>query len=113
MPAGMLGLRICRDLRNALLYVRDGLQEDFNHRDSAERLRLDVLDVVDGGSKIPLRNRDNPVGHVLRDENVIGPDDADDRNIDIRKNVGWSANDREPTHDQDEYGHDHECVGPP
>ena len=97
-----LGLRNSRNLRNTLLNVRGRLEEHFDNRDSIERLRFDVLDVVDGGGKRSLGNANDTVAHVLRDETVIVPDDADDGNIDGRKNVGWSANNREPTHDQDE-----------
>jgi hypothetical protein len=46
-------------------------------------------------------------------ETVIVPDDADDGNVNGRKDVGWSANNRESAHDQNEYGHDHEGVRPP
>ncbi len=63
-----------------------------------------MLDVVDGGGKIPLRSGDDPVAHVLRDETVIVPDDADDGNVNVRKDVGWG---------EDEDRHHHECVGPP
>ena len=56
---------------------------------------------------------DDPVGHVLRHETVVVPDDADDRNVDVWEDVGRSANDREATHDHDEYGQYHEGVGSP
>jgi hypothetical protein len=34
------------------------------------------------------------VAHVLRDETVIVPDDADNRNVYVRENIGWGANNR-------------------
>src|SRR5216684_3739375 len=108
-----LGLRNSRNLRNTALNVRGRLQEDFNNRDSIKRLRLDVFDVVDGGGKRSLRDANDTVAHVLRDETVETPDDADNGNVDGRKNVGWSANDGKPAHNQDEYGHHHKCVRPP
>ena len=72
-----------------------------------------MLDVVDGGRKISLRSGNDPVAHLLWDETVVVPDDADDGNVDVRENVGWGANDREPSQDQDEDRHHYECVGPP
>ena len=52
-----------------------------------------MLDVVNGGGKCSLCDADDPVAHILRHETVIIPDDADDRNIDVRKNIGWGADD--------------------
>src|SRR5258708_31191766 len=93
-----LGLRNRRDLRNTLLEVCGRLEEDFNHRDSVERLRLNVFDVVDSGSKVPLRNGNDPVAHVLWHETVIVPDTAADGNVNGRKNVRWPASNLDPPH---------------
>ena len=68
VPAGSClswGLRNSRNLCNTPLNVRGRLQEYFNDRYSIERLRLDVFDIVNGGSKIPLSNGNDAVGHVL------------------------------------------------
>src|SRR4029077_13132499 len=108
-----LCLRNRRDLCYALLNVRGWLEEHLDNSDSVQRLRFDVLNIIDGSGKRPLCDANNTVTHLLRDEAVIVPDDADNRNIDGRKNVGWRADNREPTQDQDEYGRYHERVGPP
>ena len=76
-----LGLRDRRDLCNALLKVGGRLQEHLHNCNPIERLRLQVFDVVHGCSKVPLRNNDNPIGHILWDETGIGPDDAYDGNV--------------------------------
>ena len=72
-----------------------------------------MLNIVYGGGECPLGNADNTVVHVLRDETVEGPNDADHRNIDVGKNVCWRAKNLEDAHRQDEYGHDYECVRAP
>ena len=41
------------------------LEEDFDHRDAVERLRLDVLDVVDRRGQRALGDADDAVGHLL------------------------------------------------
>jgi hypothetical protein len=36
-----------------------------------------VLDVINGGGKCSLRDANDPIAHVLRDETVIVPDNTD------------------------------------
>ncbi len=60
-----------------------------------------MLDIINGGGKRSLRDANDAVAHVFRYEAVVGPDDADDRNVDVRKNVGWRANDRQRTHESE------------
>jgi hypothetical protein len=43
---------------------------------------------------------------------LISPDDADDRDVDIREDIGWCGKDREHTDKQDKYGEDDERVWP-
>ncbi len=82
-----------RNLCNALLEVRGWLQEHFNNRNPIEGLRLEVFDVVDGGGKISFGDGNDPVAHILGNETVKGPDNADHRNVNVGENVGWSADD--------------------
>ena len=52
VPGGMCRRMVCDNrggLRQRRLNVRAGLKEDFDDRDAVQRLRLDVLDVVDQG----------------------------------------------------------------
>ena len=108
-----MGLRHRGNLRNAPLNIRSGLQEHLDHSSSIQRLRFNVLDIVNGCSKRALRYANDAVGHVLRSHAVKIPGNADDRNVDVGENIRGSTHDCEPTHDQDEYGHDYKRVGPP
>ncbi len=94
-----------------MLNVRGRLQEHLDNSYSVKRLRLEVLDVVNGRGEISLCNADDTVSHVFRQETGKSPDNADNRNVDIRKNIGWGAKDCERPHDEDEDGHYNECVG--
>ena len=89
VPAGNCLSWVCEiscNLRNALLNIRSRLQKDLDDSNPIQRLRFDVLDVVDGSGKRSLCDADDAVAHVFRNETVIVPDDADNGNIDIREN---------------------------
>ncbi len=88
-------MRICGDLGDGLVDTHRGLKKRFHDGDSIKRLRLYVVDVIDGGGQVALCDGDDPVGHVLWFEAVIVPDNADHRDVDVRKNVRGSPNDRE------------------
>ena len=71
------------------------------------RLRFDVLDVVDGGGVRPLGDGDDAPLHLVRRHARIGEDHADDRNIDLRKDVGRHARDGHAAEQRDhERGND-------
>ena len=80
---------------------------------AVERLGLDVIDVVDVRRQGALVVRRDPVRHVFGREAVIRPDDADDGNIDVRKDVRRRAQDRERPEDKDQHGEHDERVGAP
>src|ERR1700737_4855091 len=46
-----------------------------------------MLDVIDTGGERSLEDRDNTCFHLRRHEAGIGPDDADDRNVDAREDI--------------------------
>jgi hypothetical protein len=48
--------------------------------------------VINGCSEVPLCDANDTVAHVLRDETVIVPNDADNRNVDVREYARWSTN---------------------
>ena len=77
------------------------MQKHFDNGDTVQRLRLDVLDVIDGRSQRPLCNANDAVAHILGNETVEVPNNAHNGNVDVRKNVCWRSDDRERTHDQD------------
>ena len=89
------------------------LEEDLDDAVAVERLRLDVLDVGDLRGQVAFVEVDDAAGHVVGQEPVIGPDDADDRNVDVGKDVGRRAQRRQRSEDRDEEGEDDEGVGPP
>ncbi len=82
------GLRGRRHLRQSGGDIDVLLKEDLDDAVAVERLRLDVLDVADLGGQCALVIVDHAAGHVVRQQPVIGPDDADHRNVDVGKDVG-------------------------
>ena len=81
-------LRNCGYLRNSKLYFRGGLEKGPDYRDAIVGLRFDVLNIVDGGGKGPLRDGGDALFHLIRRNSGITPDYADNGNIDIGENVG-------------------------
>ncbi len=90
------------------LNIRVRLKIDLYDGDAVQRLRFDVLDVVHQRGHCTLRVRRDALLHVLRREPVVVPYQADDGDIDFRKNVGGCAhqhhrrqqNHRERHHDE-------------
>ncbi len=81
------GLRDRGDLRLGCGHVGSGLEEDLDDAAAVERLALDVLDVADRGGERALVVIDHSSRHVLRRQTVVGPDDRDHRNPDVRENI--------------------------
>ena len=104
-------LRDRRDLRDGGVDVRRRLEEDLDDGDAGERLRLDVLDVVDGGRQRALVAGDDAVGHLGRGEAAVVPDDADDRDVDVREDVGRRPLQNDRGHEEDHDREDDEGVG--
>ena len=74
-------------LRQRGLHVGVRLEIDFDHRDAAEGLRFDVLDVVYQGGDGALGVGGDALLHVLRLEAGEVPHQADDRDVDVRENI--------------------------
>ena len=89
------------------------LKEDFDDAIAVERLRLDVLDVADLRGQVAFVEVDDAAGHVVGQQPVIGPDDADHRNIDVGKDVGRRAQRRQRAENRNEKGEDDEGIRPP
>ena len=79
-----------------------GLKENLDHGNAVIGLRLDMLDVVDGGGGITLNHVGETVLHVLRGKPGVIEDNADDGNIDIRKNVDRRLEDGDPGEDDNQ-----------
>jgi hypothetical protein len=100
-------------LRHGVAYIDVRMKEDLDDRDAIERLRLDVLDVVDRRGQAALAGGHNAVGHLLRGEAVVSPDHGHDRNIDVGKDVGGHREDAEDAKDQNQERSDDKGVRPP
>ena len=92
---------------------RPFVEKDLDDSDAAVGLRLDMLDVVDGGGHGPLGDGHKARRHLLRRHSRKAPDDADHRNIDSRKNVRGHPRDGDDPEQDDEHRHDRESIGSP
>src|SRR5271156_4039521 len=72
-----------------------------------------MLDAVDLRRQLALVIVDDAVGHVSWQQPGIGPDHADDRNIDAGEYIGGRAQRRSRTEDRDEHREHDKRVGPP
>jgi hypothetical protein len=81
--------------------MRDvGLEINLHHPNAHQRLRFNVVDIVDRGGQRALSQGDDAVGHIHRGEALILPNDADHRNIDVGENVDRGIQNGERTEDQ-------------
>src|SRR2546422_560368 len=69
------------------LDVCAGLEVDLDDGNPVQRLRFDVLNVVDQRGDTALDVGSDALLHFLGLQAVVGPDETDDRNVDIGKNV--------------------------
>jgi hypothetical protein len=51
-----------------------------------------VLDIINGGGERSVRDANDAVAHVLKDDTAIVSDDTDNQNVDRQKDIGWGAN---------------------
>ncbi len=97
----------------ALLMSACGWKKYLYYRDPVQRLRLDVLDVIDQRGQGAFGLEDDAVRHFLRIEAAVVPNDADDRNIDIRENVGGRREDDQRPENQQQQRKYNEGIRPP
>ena len=88
-----------------------GMEEYLDNGQAGERLGLHVLDVVDGSGEGALAADSDDFGHFLGGNAAVGPDDADDRDVDFGEDVGGHAESGQDAEDDDHHGHDDEGVG--
>ena len=100
------------DLRDRGVHARARLEEDFDHADAGERLRLDVLDVVYRRGHRALADRDDALFHFFGREAAVIPNHGNDRNVDRGENVLRHPATAKYPEDNDEQGHHGERVGP-
>ena len=77
-----------------------------------QRLRFGVLHIVDGGLGVALGVGGDPIRHVLGRQSGVAPDRADDRDVDVRKDIGRRAHDAEHAEQHDQHRQHDEGVGP-
>ena len=90
------------DLRQRGADVHAFLKEDFDDAVAVERLRFDVLDVADLRGQRALVIVDDAAGHIVGQQAVVGPNDTDDRNVDVRKDVGRACGLRQAAENGDQ-----------
>ena len=97
--------------RLADVYMR--LEEDLDDADAHQRLRFDVLDVVDRGGHAALGVGDDAVGHLLGREAAVLPHHRHHRNIDVRKDIHGHGFNAENAQDQNQKREDDKSIRPP
>ena len=99
------GLRSGGDLRESRVDVDVRLEVNLHDAVAGERLQLDMLDVVDLSAQRTLVVIDDAAGHVVRRQAIVGPDHRDDRNADVRENVGRSPHGGRHAENDDQHRH--------
>ncbi len=100
-----------RDLGDGRLDLGVRVKIDADNADAEQRLTLDVLDIVDRSRQHALIDEDDALLDLVGRHARILPDDADDRDIDLRKDVRLHPVDRHQAHRHHEQRHHHEGVG--
>ena len=88
-------------------------EKNLDDADAGDRLRFDVLDVVDRDGNATLGVGDDAVGHVRGREPAEVPHHADHRNVDVGKNINWSAQHDDRRQDDEHQRHHNEGIGTP
>src|SRR4030095_703726 len=99
-------------LGDGRLDLRPGIEEHLDVGEAVHRLRLDVLDVVDVAGEGPLADGDDPLLHLVGGHARVGPDDADDGDVDLGEDVLRQADDRQDAGQDDDERRDDEGVRP-
>jgi hypothetical protein len=98
-------------LRNRKVNLDIGLKVNLNNSDTAVGLRFGVLDVLDAGWERALAYPDDSLGHVII-EAAVNTDHADDRDIDVRQNVGGHRRDGSHAENRNQRRDNNERVRP-
>jgi hypothetical protein len=106
------GLRDRRHLAERHVDIGVRVEEHLDHADAGERLRLDMLDIIDRGGECALEIDHDTVAHFVGRQAGIGPDDADDGYADIGEDVDRRAQYRQRAEDQQQDRQHNKRVGP-
>ncbi len=99
-------------LGDGLLNLDVGLEVDLDDAHAVHGLALHVLDAVDRRGHGAFGHVDDALLHVVGRDARVRPDDADDRDVDLREDVRGHREERQDAQHEDEHGHHHEGVGP-
>ena len=91
---------------------RAGLQVDFDDVLTVEAGRFDVLDVIDEGGEGALVGAGDAAFDLFGAEAGVLPGNGDNRDIDVREDIGGCPEDEHRRSDQDEDREDDEGIGP-
>ncbi len=106
------GLSDRRHLRQGAVDVHLGVEKYLDHSHAGQRLRFDMVDVVDGRGHLTLKVRDDPIGYLGGRQPVIGPYNAHHRQFYVREYVDRRSQDRQGAEQQDGNRQYEECVRP-
>src|SRR5580704_1169716 len=95
-----LSLRNRRHLRDRFGNVRVRLKKHFHYSGTVQRLRFDVRNIVHQRRECAFRLEHDAVGHIVGSEAGVSPQNADHRNIDIRKYIGRRVKNDDGTQNQ-------------
>jgi hypothetical protein len=79
------------DLRDGGGNIGAWLKKDLDDRNTIQRLRLNVLNVIDGCGHGPLKRSCDSITHLLRRESSVVPNDGDDRDVYIGEDISRRA----------------------
>ena len=71
--------------------IADTFEINLLDRDAVQRLRLNILDPVDGGAHRVIAVGGDALLHLRRTETGVLPNDGDDRDVDFRENALMSS----------------------
>jgi hypothetical protein len=100
-------------LSHGLADIDIGMEEDLDDSDAHQRLRLDVVDIVDRGGHAALGIAHDAVGNLIRRKTAVVPHHGDHRYIDVGKDVRRHRLDAVDAKDQDEQREDDKGIRPP
>jgi hypothetical protein len=89
------------------------VEKDADYGDAVIRLRLDVLNVVDACSNTALELRYDAVCHLFGGKAVVLINDAEDWDVDIRKDIDGHGDNCRAPEDHDQQRHDVKGVRTP
>jgi len=89
------------------------LKKDLYDSDAVQRLRLNVLNVIDRCAQRTFCDGYDPTRHLVRREPGVLPYNTHHWNVDIGEDVRWGAEDRYRAQDQEQNGQNNERVRAP